>query len=377
MQKQQEQQALAQAEPHFVMVAETEQGYMGIAQQLHRAGLLPKSREGQMDIQTAAICMMYGREFGLSPLKSIYGIAPINGRPAPFGATLRGICEDASLLGNLTGCLQGVAEMKHVALEEPEGEGVDRELGEALRRAVRRRLARLGWTYDADAKRWTAEGKGDVAPNYRCGYAAYKRRGRPVRVELFDSADGHLAGLLSKSGPWTQYPQRMLEARAVMFALKALYADKLTGLDVTFEEIDAIETTAIEVKPPPAAKALDELAAAPKPASAPAPVDAEFTEREPAAPAVQAAAPAEPKPANGKGPGSAALSAVVKRIKDEGGNPNDFHATATTRALGEAKPSARMSDEEKGKVAAALETVWAEHKSPPAASEPSAEGSAS
>jgi hypothetical protein len=363
-QKQQEQQALAQAEPHFVMVAETEQGYMGIAQQLHRAGLLPKGRDGQMDVQTAAICMMYGREFGLSPLKSIYGIAPINGRPAPFGATLRGICEDATLLGNLTGCMQGVAEMKHVALEEPEGEGVDRELGEALRRAVRRRLARLGWTYDAEQKKWTQEGKGDAPGNYRCGFAVYKRKGRPVRVELFDSADGHLAGLLTKSGPWSQYPQRMLEARAVMFALKALYADKLTGLDVTYEEIDAIDTTAVEVKPPATSKALDELAAAPKPASAPvadtpAPIDAEFTLRP------QADAPAEPKAPKSTA-GSEALKAACAKIKAEGGNPADLHAAATTRALGEAKPSARMSDEEKGKVAVALEAIWTERKNPPA-----------
>ncbi len=359
--KQQEQQALAQAEPQFVMVAGTEQGYLGIAEKLHRAGLLPQGKGGQMDIPTAAICMMYGREFGLSPLKSIYGIAPIRGKPAPYGATLRGICEDASSLGNLTGCLQGVGEMKHVALEELDGDDLSRELGEALRRAVCRRLARLGWVHDGG--KWVREGGGpEVAANYRCGFAAYKRSGRPVRVELFDSMEAHTAGLLGGSGPWTTFPQRMLEARAVMFALKALYPDRLAGLDATVEEIEAIETTttAVEVKPPPASVALDELATAPRPTSAP--VDAEFTERarEPSGPQPAAEQKSEKPPT-----GAEVLRAAVARIKAEGGKASEMHEDACRRAGIEPKSSRVMNDTEMRKVAAALELIWSERQAQP------------
>lgn len=355
--KQQEQQALAQAEPQFVMVAGTEQGYLGIAEKLHRAGLLPQGKSGQMDIPTAAICMMYGREFGLSPLKSIYGIAPIRGKPAPYGATLRGICEDASSLGNLTGCLQGLGEMKHVAMEDIEGDAIARELGEALRRAVSRRLARLGWVHDGD--KWVREGGGpDVAANYRCGFAVYKRHGRPVRVELFDSMEAHTAGLLGNSGPWTTFPQRMLESRAVMFALKALYPDRLAGLDATVEEIESIEVSAVEVKPPPASTALEDLAAAPRPAL----VDAEFTERprEPSGP--QPAAEQKPeKPPTG----AEVLRAVVAKIKAEGGKANEMHEDACKRAGIEPKSSKVMNDTELRKVAAALEAIWSERQAQP------------
>lgn len=347
-----ETQALAAFEPQYVMVAQTEEGYLDIAHKIRQAGLLPKG----MDVGSAAISMMMGAEYGLSPLKSINGMAVINGRPSPFGATLRGICEDHTLLGDLTGSMQGIGEMKHIATEEADriDTETDVELATALRRAVRRRLARLGWTYDVEAKKWTAEGKIDVPVNYRCGFAVLKRKGRPVRVELFDSIEAHAAGLLSKSGPWSQYPQRMLEARAVTFALRALYADKLAGLQPTVEELDVIDTTAIEVKPPASAAVLDELAAAPKPASAPAPVDAEFTESAP-----QPAAEAKPE----KPPaGADLLRAAVAKIKAGGGKASDLQEDACRRAGIEPKSSRVMNDTEMRKVAAALEVVWAERQ---------------
>lgn len=359
--KNNETQALAAFEPQYVMVAKTEDGYLEIADKIRQAGLLPKG----MDVGSAAISMMMGAEYGLSPLKSINGMAVINGRPSPFGATLRGICEDHTLLGDMTGCVQGVGEMKHVALEEPEGEGVDCELGEALRRAIRRRLARLGWTYDEGAKKWTQEGKIEVPTTYRCGYAVLKRKGRPVRVELFDSIEAHAAGLLGKSGPWSQYPQRMLEARAMTFALRALYADKLAGLQPTVEELDGIETTATEVKPAATAKALDELAAATPPVRAPvpdsAPIEAEFTERqrEPSAP--QPAAKPEREPT-----GADLLRAAVAKIKGEGGKASELHEDACRRAGIEPKSSKVMNDTEMRKVAAALEAIWGERQTQPA-----------
>ncbi len=384
-------------EPQYVMVARSESGYLAIAAKLAAEGLLPKGMsQGQ-----AAICMMLGGEYGLSPLKSVNGIAVINGRPAPFGATLRGICSDRDLLGDMTGCFQGFLEMRVAAVEtDDDATEVEREMGRALRRAVLRRLARYGWIHDG--RTWQHDNSGQTLPDkiaYRCGYAAIKRRGRPVRVELFDSADGHLAGLLTKSGPWSQFPQRMLEARAVTFALRALYPDRLAGIDLTAEELDAITVEAMPVNPPAprTSSALDELAGAPKPARAPAsdapaaptrppanaPIDAEFTER-PAdppsppptpAPATQSptASPTEPAtaPAAANGGTKAAtgaeiLRAAVARVKSEGGKPNDMHEEACRRAgLPEVKSSKHMNDTEMRRVAAALLVVWGERNAPP------------
>lgn len=365
MQKQE--QALAAFEPRYIMVAQTEQGYLDIADKIRRAGLLPKG----MDVGQAAISMMMGAEYGLSPLKSINGFAVINGRPAPFGPTLRGICEDHTLQGDLTGCMQGVGEMRHVATEDPEGPNeVDFELGEALRRAVRRRLARLGWVYDAESRKWSQETKSDVPGHYRCGFAVLKRKGRPVRVELFDSIEAHAAGLLGKSGPWSQYPQRMLEARAVTFALRALYADKLAGLDITAEELDGADQT--PPKPPASATVLDELAGAPKPATTSAPVDAEFTERPRETSAPQPAAETKPeKPPTG----ADLLRTIAAKIKGEGGTPNDLHEDACRRAGVEVKSARVMTDTEMRKVAAALEAIWTERAAQP--SLPTGDGAAS
>jgi hypothetical protein len=51
----------------------------------------------------------------------------------------------------------------------------------------------------------------------------------------FSVADAKRAGLWGKSGPWTQYPRRMLQLRARGFALRDAFPDVLKGL-VTAEE---------------------------------------------------------------------------------------------------------------------------------------------
>jgi len=58
----------------------------------------------------------------------------------------------------------------------------------------------------------------------------------------FSMADAARAGLKGKSGPWQQYPQRMLQMRARGFALRDAFPDVLRGLisaevamDIPFE----------------------------------------------------------------------------------------------------------------------------------------------
>lgn len=63
-----------------------------------------------------------------------------------------------------------------------------------------------------------------------------KRRGYPQATTVhFSVVDAKKAGLWGKSGPWTQYPKRMLQLRARGFALRDAFPDVLKGL-VTAEE---------------------------------------------------------------------------------------------------------------------------------------------
>lgn len=392
--------ALAKFEPQYAMVATTEAGYLQIAAKIAASGLLPK---GMSETQ-AAICMMAGGEYGVSPLKAINGFAVINGRPAPFGVLLRGICEDATWQGDLTGCLRGVGEMKFVASDDDDGAGeVEAELYRAFRRAVKRRLARFGWVLDGG--KWRQEdGAVDVPDNLRVGFAVVKRAGRPVRVELFDSQEAHAARLLSKSGPWSDYPQRMLEARAITFALRALYADKLSGIGYTAEEMDVIDTTATEVPTPRVSSALDSLIAAPRmTAATPAVADADFTETPSAAPVADiiTMAKTEPPPAKAERPvapaaaptpvsepggdappptewndaapagespapvsteGAKALKSACDMIRAGGGDIKALSSAASERALGEVKSSRAMTDQEKARVATEMARAWTEEK---------------
>jgi hypothetical protein len=78
----------------------------------------------------------------------------------------------------------------------------------------------------------TIDGEGDNM----VATCSAKRRGyeRPTVVR-FSVADAKKAGLWGKTGPWTQYPRRMLQLRARGFALRDAFPDVLKGL-VTAEE---------------------------------------------------------------------------------------------------------------------------------------------
>jgi len=69
-----------------------------------------------------------------------------------------------------------------------------------------------------------------------------KRRGyaKPT-IATFSVADAKKAGLWGKSGPWQQYPKRMLQLRARGFALRDAFPDVLRGL-VTAEEAQDYST---------------------------------------------------------------------------------------------------------------------------------------
>jgi hypothetical protein len=94
------------------------------------------------------------------------------------------------------------------------------------------------------------EGQGDTLT----AVCEAKRRGYPApTISRFSMADAKRAGLAGKSGPWSQYPERMLALRARGFALRNAFADCLRGL-VTAEEAQdypqAAPTQAVTVTQP-------------------------------------------------------------------------------------------------------------------------------
>jgi hypothetical protein len=145
-----------------------------------RSGLAPRSFDTQDKI---FIAVQMGMELGLPPMSALQNIAVINGRPTLYGDAVPGVCE-------------ATGQMEHYKDETFGAIGSD-DYG--VRVTVRR-----------------------------------KGRAEPI-VRSFTVAAAKKAGLWGKSGPWTQYPERMLLMRARTFALRDAFPDAMRGL-LTHEE---------------------------------------------------------------------------------------------------------------------------------------------
>lgn len=152
---------------------------MSFAQMVAKSDFAPKDFKGKPE--SCLLAIQHGSEVGLSPMQSLQSIAVINGRPTIWG--------DAALA-----LVQSCPVCEYVR-EYLEGEGDN-------------------LTAVCEAKR-----QGYPSPS----------------ISRFSVADAKKAGLWGKSGPWTQYPQRMLALRARGFALRNAFADALRGL-ITAEE---------------------------------------------------------------------------------------------------------------------------------------------
>jgi hypothetical protein len=145
----------------------------------------PKDFKGKPE--SCLLAIQHGSEVGLSPMQSLQSIAVINGRPTIWG--------DAALA-----LVQSSSQCLYV--------------------------------------REYTEGDGDSLT----AVCEVQRRGYPQpTVAKFSVADAKKASLWGKSGPWTQYPSRMLGLRARGFALRNAFADALRGL-VTAEEAQDYQT---------------------------------------------------------------------------------------------------------------------------------------
>ena len=152
---------------------------MSFANMVAKSAFAPKDFQGKPE--SCLLAIQHGGEIGLTPMQSLQSIAVINGRPCVWG--------DAALA---------------LVQSSPACEYVKEYV----------------------------EGEGDQA----FAVCEVKRRGYPApTVSTFSMFDAKRAGLAGKSGPWTQYPLRMLALRARGFALRNAFADALRGL-VTAEE---------------------------------------------------------------------------------------------------------------------------------------------
>jgi hypothetical protein len=177
--------------------------------------MVPRDFQGKPG--NVLVAIQWGREVGLGPLQALQNIAVINGRPSIWG--------DAAIA-----LVRGHPDCLSVK-EGVEGEGE----------------ARQGW-------------------------CEVTRRGEQPQRRTFSIADAKRAGLWGKSGPWTQYPDRMLQVRARGFAIRDVFPDALRGV-LTREEAEDT---------PPEPRHVENLAAAPvatpaPPAEAPLPLVAPDT----------------------------------------------------------------------------------------------------
>ncbi|HEY4292095.1 hypothetical protein [Luteibacter sp.] len=157
--------------------------------------LVPKDFKGKP--ANCLIAIQWGAELGLKPLQAIQNIAIINGRPALWGDAVIALVRSSPLC-------------EYVRESEDGSTAVCR----------------------------------------------VKRRGEDEEVRTFSVEDAKTAGLLGKSGTWTQYPKRMRQMRARAFALRDVFPDVLRGIPIAEEIMDIQQgdgQRAVTVRAEPAA----------------------------------------------------------------------------------------------------------------------------
>lgn len=184
-------QLVAGARPTAIVPTSMDEAYR-LANAVCEAGMAPRGLDTPAK---AMIAIMQGLEVGLTPMASMQRIAVVNGRPTIWGDAAMGLVRASGLC------------------------------------------------------EWVRE-RVDGAGDQRVALCEAKRKGEPEAIiGRFSVADAKTAGLWGKSGPWQQYPARMLQMRARAFALRDGFADVLGGMYVR-EEIEDSAVAARDVTPP-------------------------------------------------------------------------------------------------------------------------------
>lgn len=146
----------------------------------------PKGFESPADIMIAIQC---GAEIGIGPARAVQSIAVINGRPGIYGDLALALCRSSGLLLGYSCKITGEGDTRVATV------------------SVTRRPVVAG-----------------LEPE--------------VTTRSFRVADAVQARLWKKAGPWTEYPERMLEFRARSWALRDGFGDVLCGMAIVEEMQD-------------------------------------------------------------------------------------------------------------------------------------------
>ncbi len=130
------------------------------------------------------VAVQMGSEIGLAPMQALQNIAVINGRPSVWGDAMLALCKAHPAWG-------GIKEMI---------DGTDTDM---------------------------------------VAVCEIHRKGDHPVISTFSVDDAKKANLWGKTGPWQQYPKRMLQMRARGFALRDAFPDALKGL-ISAEEAQDI-----------------------------------------------------------------------------------------------------------------------------------------
>lgn len=190
----------------------------------------PFAPKGMETPEAIVPAIQLGLEIGLSPMAALQNVAVINGRPGIYGDAALALVRASGLCESYTQAMEGT--------------------GDNLAAVV-----------------------------------VSKRSGHEPITSRFSVADAKKASLWGKSGPWSQYPERMLLFRARGFNLRDNFGDVLKGLRTTEELSDIPAEKAVSghvVQITPAALATPALP--PAPAQADGPLEIEIPRRRTVAP---------------------------------------------------------------------------------------------
>lgn len=164
--------------PSFSLAPQDLAQALQFAEIMSKSSIIPKDFAGNPG--NILVAVQWGMELGLQPMQAMQNIAVINGRPSLWGDAVIALVRSSSV------CEYVIEE----SLDD---------------RAVCR----------------------------------VKRRGEDEQSRTFTTEDAKKAGLIGKTGPWTQYPKRMMQMRARSWALRDVFPDVLRGMPIAEEVMDS------------------------------------------------------------------------------------------------------------------------------------------
>jgi len=221
--------------------------YMKLAQTIHSTEMVPKDFRGRPDAIMAA--MMYGYELGLGPMQALSGINVIDGKPSMSAELMRALITEAGhriILSQNSEFATVRARRSEWPPDEPTV-----EFTWSIEDAQRAGLVQ--WH-----ERWT---KTESGRNRKLTWNPYSDEPQPQWVT---------EDTLKRSSAWTNYTRAMLGARATSECARAIFADVLSGMSYTPEEVREFNggVTDVQVEAPSSAPAEPAVAMATTPAPA-------------------------------------------------------------------------------------------------------------